>query len=874
MGDRMIGRTISHYRVLRKLGEGGMAVVYEAQDTQLDRLIALKFPRIEFDGRHADYSRFMREAKAAAALDHSSICPVYDFSETDGRPFFVMPLLEGRSLRDRISDGPLPMSEALTIAVDVAEGLKAAHAHDIVHRDIKASNIIVTDDGHAKILDFGLAQIRGATRLTRTGITVGTVDNMSPEQAGGGEVDHRTDIWSLGVVMYEMVTGELPFKSDYDPAVIYAIMNKKHAPASSVHEGIPPEMDWIIDKCLAKAPDDRYETTDELLSDLRALRAKYAGGGVPDIPSWILKNQRKLFFAALGVLAVSAVILMAQMRIFPFDRFEIPGLAAPTVPQGTTLRITAGPAWSGQPVIAPGGTRIAYVSDAAGNRDIYVIDARGGTPLQLTFDPATDQDPAWFPDGSAIVFTSTRDGKPGVWRVGQLGGGATLLLADAMEPEISADGRRIAFVRSDAAGNERIWVGDLSDLAGAKPLTSDDDGRWYHREPTWSPDGSTICYRTRHGLWAISATGSRAYPLTKDDQVDLDPVWSPDGRYIYFSSYREGTFALWRIRSKGGEAQRLTLGTGPESHPSLSRDCTRLAYTTTISRHSLALVDLADGAQSELPGLRDDWMPTLAPDGRRVVFVSDRWGANHNLWVQDLAGIVPSGTARRLTAGPGDAAFPAFSPDGRWIAYYRILDGARDIMTLSLGEGLTFQITEHPADDVQPTWAPDGAALAFASGRSGNWQIWTVPIENGRRRGEPRRLTAGDASAIGPAWSHDGDLIAYIEYQGNQSDVFVIGLQEGDSARRITTDADAAAVAWDGATGDLLVAAAFGEKDAELRRFSRTGGEIGPTRIPIAFGEKSGYTRFAVSADGRVIVYSRQQLTGDVWLLESREQPY
>jgi TolB protein len=287
-------------------------------------------------------------------------------------------------------------------------------------------------------------------------------------------------------------------------------------------------------------------------------------------------------------------------------------------------------------------------------------------------------------------------------------------------------------------------------------------------------------------------------------------------------------------------------------------------------------LDLETGQESQLPSLRSDWMPTLAPDGSKVVFVSDRWGTSHDLWVQDLEGSMPAGSARRLTKQSGDAAFPVFSPDGEWMAYYRILEGRRDIMTLSVNGGWTHQITEDPADDVQPTWAPNGSRLAFASmrERSGTWQIWTVAVEDGRRVGAPQQLTFGGASANGPAWSPDGELVAFLGHQGNQNDAFVVGLEDGSAPQRITRNARATSVGWDPATGDVLVAGRFGKEQETVRRFSRTGQEIGSTRFPVIFGGKSGYTRFAVSVDGRMIVYTRQRLTGDVWLLESVEQPY
>ncbi len=268
---RMIGKTISHYRILEKLGEGGMGVVYEAQDTKLDRTVALKFLPPELM-RDADAkSRLIHEAKAAATLSHPNICTVFEVDDTLGQSFIAMEYVEGESLRDKINSGPLRLRDALSIATQVAEGLLKAHEKGIVHRDIKSANIMVTKDGQVKIMDFGLAKSARGTKLTREGTTLGTVAYMSPEQARGAEADRRTDIWSLGVVIYEMLTGQLPFKGDYEQAVMYAILNQSPEPVTGLRSGIPIELERIIDKAMAKRPEERYQHIDELLVDLRSV---------------------------------------------------------------------------------------------------------------------------------------------------------------------------------------------------------------------------------------------------------------------------------------------------------------------------------------------------------------------------------------------------------------------------------------------------------------------------------------------------------------------------------------------------------------------------------------------------------------------------
>ncbi|RME00358.1 MAG: serine/threonine protein kinase, partial [Calditrichaeota bacterium] len=265
----MIGKTISHYRILEKLGEGGMGVVYKAEDTKLKRTVALKFLSPMAVGSAEEKTRFLHEAQAAAALDDSNICSVHEIEEAEGQTFIVMAYVEGQSLKEKITAGPLKIDEAIHIAIQIAEGLQAAHEKGIVHRDVKPANVLLNEKGQVRITDFGLAKLAGRTRVTKTGTTMGTVAYMSPEQARGERVDHRTDIWSLGVVLYEMVTGQLPFQGDYEQAVVYSVINEEPEPPTALRSGVPMELERIILKTLAKNPDERYQHVGDLLTDLR-----------------------------------------------------------------------------------------------------------------------------------------------------------------------------------------------------------------------------------------------------------------------------------------------------------------------------------------------------------------------------------------------------------------------------------------------------------------------------------------------------------------------------------------------------------------------------------------------------------------------------
>jgi serine/threonine protein kinase len=286
----LIGQTISHYRIVEKLGEGGMGVVYKAEDTKLLRTVALKFLSPKALGSEADKERFFREAQAAGILDHPNIATVYEIDECDGHTFMAMAYVDGPSLAAKIADRPLRTAEAIEVAIQIAAGLQEAHEMGIVHRDIKSANILLTGKGQARITDFGVAHLAGRSRLTKSGTTLGTPAYMSPEQAQGRATDRRSDIWSLGVVLYEMLTGRLPFDGPYEQTVVYSILNETPAPVTALRGGLPAEVDRIVHKALAKQLEERYQHADDLAVDLRRLHklvesGESAGRCAADIPS-------------------------------------------------------------------------------------------------------------------------------------------------------------------------------------------------------------------------------------------------------------------------------------------------------------------------------------------------------------------------------------------------------------------------------------------------------------------------------------------------------------------------------------------------------------------------------------------------------------
>ena len=333
-GIEVIGKTIYHYKILEKLGSGGMGTVYKAQDTKLERFVALKFLSPHLSQAEEEKKRFIHEAKAASALDHPNICNIHEIDETeDGQVFIAMACYEGESLKDKIDRGPMPIDEVLDITIQIEQGLNKAHEKGIVHRDIKPSNIFITADGIAKIIDFGLAKLGGRTVITKEGSTLGTVNYMSPEQTRGDEVDHRTDIWSLGVVLYEMLTGKLPFKGDYDQAVVYSILNGEPEPLTSLRTGVPMELEQIVNKTLAKRPDDRYQHSNDLLVDLKRVYNKLKTAEKITTTKIETKPKEQKYFKRYFLAAAAMIlVIVAFLLIQPFFVKEtIPGEPRPIV---------------------------------------------------------------------------------------------------------------------------------------------------------------------------------------------------------------------------------------------------------------------------------------------------------------------------------------------------------------------------------------------------------------------------------------------------------------------------------------------------------------------------------------------------------------
>ncbi len=742
----MIGQTISHYRITEKLGEGGMGVVYKADDTKLDRPVALKFLAPHLLRDDESRKRFEREAKASAQLDHPNICTVYEIDEADDRTFIVMAFLAGRTLSLKIAEGPLKLSEALAIAIQMAEGLEAAHEKGVTHRDIKPDNVMLTKGsrGLVKLMDFGLAQLAESSKLTREGTTLGTPVYMSPEQALGETTDRRSDVWGLGVVLYEMVAGKPPFRGEIDHAVIYSIANEQHEPLTAVRTGVPKDLEGIVDKCLAKEAEERYQHVTDLLVDLQACRRALEPQAQKTSPG--PARAKPLTPIVIGAAAV--VLLVAVGLTWWLTRSS--ETAAP--PQYRLTQITRDTGYTADPALSPNGQLLAYSSDRQGdgNLDLWVQQLTGGgNPVRLTQHEADDYRPSFSPDGSRIVFSSGRD-NGGIYVVPALGGSPTRIGRGRhgtiiSTPRFSPDGKWVTFSRPRQDRGFRTFSHIEIVPASGGPLRVVEAGLPMARAPIWSPDGQHLLFMgseepggigkqedldwwlvpaaggepvrlgaselfEKHGIVGARITGRRVRPAPR--------AWLADDNRVVFGGAIGGAAAnLWQVRISPsdarlvGEPQRFTSGTGEED-PSASQDG-RIAFVNPARDWDIWSLPL-DANRAEVRGepervvsaLSDELYPSISDDGQKLAYVSDRAG-NSDIWLHDLE----TGEDTPMTISPEREHRGTISPDGSMISFVRTEQDKRDLYVMDLLQRRTKLLVEGVGSMFD--WMPGGKRILY-----------------------------------------------------------------------------------------------------------------------------------------------------------------
>jgi serine/threonine protein kinase len=750
----MIGTTVSHYEIVQKLGEGGMGTVYKARDTRLDRYVALKVLAGQGVANPERRQRFIQEAKSASALNHPNIITVYDISSEGNLAYLAMEYVEGKTLAQIIAEGPLAVDQALGYAIQISGALASAHAAGIVHRDLKPANVMVTDKGLVKVLDFGLAKLidAGLTDSEQTystaslhqglttdeGTILGTVAYMSPEQALGKRLDVRTDVFSFGAMLYEMLTGKRPFEGETKISTIAAIITQEPRRASELVPTLPRELERVISRCLRKDPGRRFQHMDDLRIALEeVLQDPTGSGSLPyendDIAT--LGRERALPWWAL---VLCGLFLMAAGGIVTWF-FARPRLISPGEQKVIPLTTYRGNELS--PSFSPEGSQITFSwdGDDLRNQDIYVKLMEQGTPLRLTTHPARDERPAWSPDGRLIAFERENT----VYVISPLGGPERLLIPEA-EGKLSwlPDSSGLLYTHrpseNDAAA---VWLFDIS--SGAKRrLTNPTPGGPGDLHPTVSPDGRELAFirwsTAYHAdLYLAPIQGGEPRRLTRDERGLYGVCWTPAGNELIFSSERGGDRSLWRIlvrRLGPSEPERLTGVSDNSTAPAIAlvtrTQLTRLAYQRTEEDLNIWRYQL-EGEKTPaarfLSSTRMDAIPQYSPDGTRVAFVSDRSG-HVELWTCDSEG---SNLVQVTSVMGSSLGSPRWSPNGDQIAFDFQAASHSDVYVVSANGGPPKKLTSEPSHDARPAWSKDGKWIYFRSDRSGKMEIWRVPSIGG-----------------------------------------------------------------------------------------------------------------------------------------------
>ena len=739
----MIGTTISHYVILEKLGEGGMGVVYKAEDTTLKRVVALKFLPQHVSATQNDKARFLQEAQAAAALNHPNICTIYGIEEHEGQIFIAMEFVEGRTLREEM--GSLNLKQAIEIGINIAEGLAAAHEKGIVHRDIKPENIMIRRDGLAQIMDFGLAKLRSSSsrinRLTKEGSTVGTAGYMSPEQIQGRDADHRSDIFSLGVVLYELFTGMLPFRGVHETALAYEIVNVDAAPMSAVRAEIDPGLDAIVLDCMEKDPRERCQSVAEVARDLRRVKRESSRQRVSRITA-----SRPAYSGS-------------QIPVQSMPGARVSGVTAP--PSGTAAAVRpAGLPWIVALVFLLTTIGALAYHFLAGDRaeTLRVVRSTLQPPEKYEFNTSNGGHLALSPDGSAAAFVATDStGKNLLWvrPLSSLSAVALQGTEGASYPFWSSDSRSIAFFakgklkKIDAHGGPTLTICDASDGRG---------GSWGAASViVFSPSGYA-------SLWKVAAAGGVPAEITTLDTTRGErshrwPEFLPDGDHFLFVN---------QTSSAATDSDAVCVGSLEEkTWNMLFRGSSNLAYSSgrlLFLRQSILLAQPFDLGSLAFTG---DAVPIAEkvqynPSRSRGMFSASDHGIliyqNGEGWEPD-AGIFDRAGRRTGLLGERGIQRARISPDGKRVAF-DLSDpqsGRSDIWVHDISRRMSSRLTFDPAVDVVPVWSPKGDSIVFSSNRSGRFALY---IKNADGTGEEQLLAKGANDIYASSWSADGSLLS------------------------------------------------------------------------------------------------------------------
>ncbi len=756
---------LGHYKILEQLKKGGMGVVYKAHDTVLGRTVAIKTLASRLLGDEMYRVRLLREAKAASALNHPNIVTIYQIGQDDGLDFIVMEFVEGAGLERHI--GKLTIGDAIRIGTQISGALSKAHAAGIVHRDLKPSNVMITPDGTAKVLDFGLAKIAQQSYAegdatptvgpeTADGAIMGTYAYMSPEQARGDVVDARSDVFSFGIVLHEMITGRRPFQGGNGPGaksgmeIVASILRDAPAPLPM---NVPAALAILVRQCLEKNPAQRVTSMADVHAELCRL------GAAPAKPDRSRRAIRRMTLLAAAALALVALVVLRPDLVG--NHRNLPS------PQADPLTSLAGSEL--YPSFSPDGERVAFswYGEREDNFDIYVT-ARGlPQPTRLTEDTAADLRPTWSRDGLSIAFVRSGSETRAKLIVLPAAGGPERQIAEITpittrpalalaavnsraslrDQEVptnglswSNDGKWVVIADRDSA-SEPHFLTAVNVATGAKRrLTTPPAGSAGDTDPAISPDGSSLGFLRFTDEWAVRVmvqpidsaleTQGEPRPVGESKLWAAGCTFAADGLSLIVSAGSSlHDHALWRFPLNGSPAARLDSYGTWGSYPDVARSGNRLVFTKRLSDTNIWEATRTRPPQFRrlIASTRLDSTPNLSKDGTRVAFASDRSGSIE-IWVTDAEGL----NAKQITSlRKGNAGSPRWSPDGQWIAFDWNKDGQWDVYEASPDGGAARRITDDKSDDSIPSWSADGRWIYFTSRRSGGPQVWKVPAGGG-----------------------------------------------------------------------------------------------------------------------------------------------
>ena len=848
------------YEVIALLGEGGMGQVYRARDPRLGREVAIKVVTPERAGDAAALERFEREARAVAALSHPNILAIFDVGTDNSTTYLVTELLKGESLRARLLRGPLPWRKAAEIGGAIAAGLAAAHERGVVHRDIKPENLFLTADGHVKILDFGLARLRDLRSDAETvsvgagtdpGTVLGTAGYMSPEQVRGEDVDARSDLFSLGCVLHEMVTGRRPFQRDTAVETMAAILNDEPADAPDSARRLPPELALVVQHCLEKRAGDRFQTARDLGF---ALRAASSGSGAPSGVAPAVASSRSRA-------AIWAVAVLALAAIGAFGWWRLSSPAAPPQPTGLTITRLTNSGRAVSPAISPDGRLVVYVAEEAGATSLRMYQLATGSDVELVPPSGAGfGDPRFSRDGAYVhyVVVEPNTMSSSAHQVPAIGGPTKLLLAGAAtSPVFSPNGDAMAFTRVDVPKLTTTLVVAATSGTNERVMLSLTGPRHVYFD--WSPDGAELLatrddpVKRTTELIAIDVKSAAIRTITpRTWRAIWDPRWIGGGRGILMGAReRDESGQIWHVDPATGAARKLTSDLAGYNTLSVSADGSRIVSYVVDSETSiwigrpgepaaswrriekgagrrdghggiqwthdgrlvfvartqrqggLWLMDSDGGHRQQLSSGSDDWAPALSPDGRTIAFTSDR-GGTFGIWRMGLDGA----NVRRL-ATPDNSGAPQWTPDGRDVLFVALHNGTVGIHRVPADAGGAAVLVSSELFNRAPV-SPDGKWLA---GFSMNEQKQVVPAVVPYPDGRPRRFVPAPQSEVVPLfWAPDGRLV-YTRREGSRSNLWQTSI-DGSSPSRVTSfDTDQVYDAAWNRDGQLAVVRGRGVRD-------------------------------------------------------------